>query len=342
MIFELGKDFDYLRGLHSFLYTKTDPPHKDSADTDCGMGSNPEGNDGGSRLGEWTGAGAGSGNGTGERKDRTGAEAKATAETESRSRTRAEVEAEGRVRAGESGTKSGIGDTVETRNVAGAVASQTVTIPACQHPSAAAASAVVSPVCPSGSLETGAGASPGAESGWRLMGEWQRLGGIQDTGAWGSEESGVGLDPGAVAGSSACPPEPVVRPKIRKQSSETHLELKVNSDPEPAQCGSATGPTRTGTQTKCVSAPPFFLTQTDRPNPELLFSFPPAERMREEEERMREWLERKTEGLRRRREDERRREEGEECRLDSDDDDIWEDLEVFNDKTAPFIKAEDR
>lgn len=83
-----------------------------------------------------------------------------------------------------------------------------------------------------------------------------------------------------------------------------------------------------GSKTKCVSAPPFFLTQTERPNHDLLFSFPPAERA----------------GLdpveRRRRSRMLEAEDGRKISSDEEED-IWEDLEDFNEKCAPFMKAEE-
>ncbi|KAM6984665.1 E3 ubiquitin-protein ligase Praja-2 [Aplochiton taeniatus] len=126
--------------------------------------------------------------------------------------------------------------------------------------------------------------------------------------------------------------EMVVRPKIRKQTSETQLEQQRKSSSGEAAAAATTVPVtvalhggssttvKPASKTKCVSAPPFFLTQTERPNPEFLFNFPQVERRR------RRWREEADGG----------------CELDSDDeDDIWEELEDFNEKCAPFIKAEE-
>ncbi|KAJ7986994.1 hypothetical protein DPEC_G00334160 [Dallia pectoralis] len=113
--------------------------------------------------------------------------------------------------------------------------------------------------------------------------------------------------------------EMVVRPKIRKQTSETHLE-KRKSDEEGVRCGSAK---QTG-QTKCLSAPPFFLTQTERPSQDFLFEFPRTD-------------------LNGFRPIERRFQRGESRgKVVSDhEEDIWEDLEDFNETCAPFLKAEE-
>ncbi|XP_055719283.1 E3 ubiquitin-protein ligase Praja-2-like isoform X1 [Salvelinus fontinalis] len=114
--------------------------------------------------------------------------------------------------------------------------------------------------------------------------------------------------------------EMVVRPKIRKQSSETHLEKWKSSHGEEAHCGSA----KQASKTKCVSAPPFFLTQTERPNQEFLFDYPQTHSY----------------GLST---IERRAEYGEACsKIISDDEkDIWEELEDFNETGVPFMKAEE-
>ncbi|XP_024286762.1 E3 ubiquitin-protein ligase Praja-2 isoform X1 [Oncorhynchus tshawytscha] len=114
--------------------------------------------------------------------------------------------------------------------------------------------------------------------------------------------------------------ELVVRPKIRKQTSETHLEKWKSSHGEEAHCGSA----KQATKTKCVSAPPFFLTQTERPNQEFLFDYPPTDSY----------------GLS---PIERRGEYGEACSkfISDDEKDIWEELEDFNETGVPFMKAEE-
>ncbi|XP_064873692.1 E3 ubiquitin-protein ligase Praja-2 isoform X4 [Oncorhynchus nerka] len=114
--------------------------------------------------------------------------------------------------------------------------------------------------------------------------------------------------------------EMVVRPKIRKQTSETHLEKRKSSHREEVDSGLA----KQASKTKCVSAPPFFLTQTERPNQEMLFDFPqtesngfsPIERWREHGDA------------------------GSKIHSDEEDE-IWEDLEDFNETCAPFMKAEE-
>lgn len=115
--------------------------------------------------------------------------------------------------------------------------------------------------------------------------------------------------------------EMVVRPKIRKQTSETHLEKWKSSHGEEAHCGSA----KQASKTKCVSAPPFFLTQTERPNQEFLFDYPQTDSYGISPIK-------------------RRGEYGEACsKIISDDEkDIWEELEDFNETGVPFMKAEER
>ncbi|XP_067105970.1 E3 ubiquitin-protein ligase Praja-2 [Osmerus mordax] len=129
--------------------------------------------------------------------------------------------------------------------------------------------------------------------------------------------------------------EMVVRPKIRKQTSETHLEKRKSSygEEEKSHNSGSSGRTAAGGKTKCVSAPPFFLTQTERPNHDLLFSFPLADCAGVIP------IERRGGG---------RREAEEGYKVSSDEEeeeeeeleDIWEDLD-FNDKCAPFMKAEE-
>ncbi|XP_041754837.1 E3 ubiquitin-protein ligase Praja-2 isoform X1 [Coregonus clupeaformis] len=114
--------------------------------------------------------------------------------------------------------------------------------------------------------------------------------------------------------------EMVVRPKIRKQTSETHPEKRKSSHREEANCGLA----KQSSKTKCVSAPPFFLTQTERPNQEILFDFPQTESNRFSP--IERWCEHGEAG----------------SKMNSvDEKDIWEDLEDFNETCAPFMKAEE-
>uniref|UniRef100_A0A4W5P7X2 RING-type E3 ubiquitin transferase n=1 Tax=Hucho hucho TaxID=62062 RepID=A0A4W5P7X2_9TELE len=114
--------------------------------------------------------------------------------------------------------------------------------------------------------------------------------------------------------------EMVVRPKIRKQTSETHLEKRKSSHREEVDCGLA----KQTSKTTCVSAPPFFLTQTERPNQEMLFDFPQTES--NEFSPIERWCE--------------HGEAGSEIHSD-DEENIWEDLENFNETCAPFMKAEE-
>ncbi|XP_058633197.1 E3 ubiquitin-protein ligase Praja-2 isoform X2 [Onychostoma macrolepis] len=112
--------------------------------------------------------------------------------------------------------------------------------------------------------------------------------------------------------------EMVVRPKIRKQTSETHLESRKRSEKEEVShlSGSAV-------RNKCGSAPPGFLAQTS-PENELLFDFPPMALSDLNSE------DRKNEGDDKTKVDE-----------DDDDDEIWEDLENFGEKCDPSTKGDE-
>lgn len=122
--------------------------------------------------------------------------------------------------------------------------------------------------------------------------------------ATASTASGVASATAAAAATS----EMVVRPKIRKQTSESHLEKKPSSSssssppsatssssaPETLAfgggcgvggvvasgggCSGGGGSSNVGKSNagklKCGSAPPFFLTQTERPGPAFLFDLP--------------------------------------------------------------------
>ncbi|ROL48774.1 E3 ubiquitin-protein ligase Praja-2 [Anabarilius grahami] len=111
--------------------------------------------------------------------------------------------------------------------------------------------------------------------------------------------------------------EMVVRPKIRKQTSETHLERRKRSEKEEVShlSGSAD-------RNKCGSAPPGFLTQTN-PENEFLFDFPPM-------------------ALSDLNSEDRKSANDNNTKVDENDDgDIWEDLENFGEKCEPSTKGDE-
>ncbi|XP_067262232.1 E3 ubiquitin-protein ligase Praja-2 isoform X2 [Chanodichthys erythropterus] len=111
--------------------------------------------------------------------------------------------------------------------------------------------------------------------------------------------------------------EMVVRPKIRKQTSETHLERRKRSEKEEVShlSGSAD-------RNKCGSAPPGFLTQTN-PENEFLFDFPPM-------------------ALSDLNSEDRKSAKDNNTKVDDNDDgDIWEDLENFGEKCEPSTKGDE-
>lgn len=109
--------------------------------------------------------------------------------------------------------------------------------------------------------------------------------------------------------------EMVVRPKIRKQTSENHLERRKRSEKE--ETGHLSG---SAVRNKCGSAPPGFLAQTS-PENEFLFNFPAMALSDLNSED--------------------RKSEDENAKAE-DDDDIWEDLESFGEKCEPSMKADER
>ncbi len=112
--------------------------------------------------------------------------------------------------------------------------------------------------------------------------------------------------------------EMVVRPKIRKQTSETHLERRKRSEKEEVSHLSGTA-----VRNKCGSAPPGFLAQTS-PENELLFDFPPVASSDHNSEDRKDECDNNT-------------------KVDEDDDDdIWEDLENFGEKCDPSTKGDER
>ncbi|XP_061071788.1 E3 ubiquitin-protein ligase Praja-2 isoform X2 [Conger conger] len=114
--------------------------------------------------------------------------------------------------------------------------------------------------------------------------------------------------------------EMVVRPKIRKQTSEGHLEKRKCSQPE------ARHPlARQQGGSKCGSAPPFFLTQTERPRNEFLFDFPLTDFKASE-----------SKPLKVQRED-----LDSYCRRKPDTEDkFWENLEDFDEKCVSLMKGD--
>ncbi|KAG5834353.1 hypothetical protein ANANG_G00260640 [Anguilla anguilla] len=123
---------------------------------------------------------------------------------------------------------------------------------------------------------------------------------------------------GPDCGSDRAEAEMVVRPKIRKQTSEGHLEKRKCSQPE------ARHPfARQQGGNKCGSAPPFFLTQTERPRNEFLFDFPLMEF-------------KASESLKGERED------SESCcrRKPDAEDKLWENMEDFDEKCASLMKGD--
>ncbi|XP_035247674.1 E3 ubiquitin-protein ligase Praja-2 isoform X1 [Anguilla anguilla] len=123
---------------------------------------------------------------------------------------------------------------------------------------------------------------------------------------------------GPDCGSDRAEAEMVVRPKIRKQTSEGHLEKRKCSQPE------ARHPfARQQGGNKCGSAPPFFLTQTERPRNEFLFDFPLMEF-------------KASEPLKGEREDSETC-----CRRKPDaEDKLWENMEDFDEKCASLMKGD--
>uniref|UniRef100_A0A672K8E2 RING-type E3 ubiquitin transferase n=1 Tax=Sinocyclocheilus grahami TaxID=75366 RepID=A0A672K8E2_SINGR len=112
--------------------------------------------------------------------------------------------------------------------------------------------------------------------------------------------------------------EMVVRPKIRKQTSETHLERRKRSEKEEVSHLSGAA-----VRDKCGSAPPGFLTQTS-PENESLFDFPPM-------------------ALSDLNSEDRKNEGDDNAKVDEEEDDeIWEDLEKFGEKCDPSTKGDER
>lgn len=136
------------------------------------------------------------------------------------------------------------------------------------------------------------------------------------------DQSVAGVSPDGLkspdCGSDRAEAEMVVRPKIRKQTSEGHLEKRKCSQPE------ARHPfARPQGGNKCGSAPPFFLTQTERPRNEFLFDFPLMEF-------------KASESLKGEREDSETC-----CRRKPDaEDKLWENMEDFDEKCASLMKGD--
>ncbi|KAL4617570.1 E3 ubiquitin-protein ligase Praja-2-like, partial [Arapaima gigas] len=115
--------------------------------------------------------------------------------------------------------------------------------------------------------------------------------------------------------------EMVVRPKVRKHTSENCVEKRKRSQP-PETCS---GHLKQVANRKCSSAMSFFLTEAERPEKELVFDFPqsdctPGEVKPPEE----------------------KGEDAENCGKIKDEDELWEDLEDFDEKCAAFVQADSR
>ncbi|MBN3315224.1 PJA2 ligase, partial [Atractosteus spatula] len=116
--------------------------------------------------------------------------------------------------------------------------------------------------------------------------------------------------------------EMVVRPKIRKQSTDSHLEKSKGSQLDDAQHGFCRK-TQAANNT-WSSIPPFFLTQTEKPEKEFLYEISCTDSAPDEL--------RPFEGKQERTELHNRN------KHDEEDDDLWEDLEDFGEKCVSFIK----
>ncbi|XDV19959.1 hypothetical protein PO909_025352 [Leuciscus waleckii] len=113
--------------------------------------------------------------------------------------------------------------------------------------------------------------------------------------------------------------EMVVRPKIRKQTSETHLERRKRSEKEEVSHLSGSSD-----RNKCGSAPPGFLAQTS-PENEFLFDFPPMT--------LSDLYSKDSKSV-----------NDDNAKVDDDEDDddnIWEDLENFGEKFEPSTKGDE-
>lgn len=140
----------------------------------------------------------------------------------------------------------------------------------------------------------------------------------------GKEQSVASISPDGLSSpdcrSDQAEAEMVVRPKIRKQTSEGHIEKRKCSQPD------ARHPfTRQLGNSKCGSAPPFFLTQTERPGNEFLFDFPLTDFKAGEPKPL-------------------KREDPETCcrRKPDTEDKFWENLEDFDEKCASLMKGDNR
>ncbi|KAG9353647.1 hypothetical protein JZ751_011769 [Albula glossodonta] len=113
--------------------------------------------------------------------------------------------------------------------------------------------------------------------------------------------------------------EMVVRPKIRKQTSESRLEKRKCSQPEARHTSRQLG------SSKCGSAPPFFLTQTERPRNEFLFDFPLTDFKVNESKPL-----------------EGHREDSEQRTKTETEDNLWENPENLDEECTTLIKTDDR
>ncbi|XP_041916274.1 E3 ubiquitin-protein ligase Praja-2 isoform X1 [Alosa sapidissima] len=170
-------------------------------------------------------------------------------------------------------------------------------------------------------------------SGLEVMGSFKDVENAMDA-------QGSSAATGAAAATSA---EMVVRPKIRKQTSETHLEKKRPSSTTSSSaqaeevlpfCGSGGAAGRSTGKVKCGSAPPFFLTQTERPGAAFLFDLPKPERCRGGNSVAPTTSRSQENGASRKSQTSRADD-------DEEEDDFWEDLEEFSEKCASARKGDD-
>lgn len=169
--------------------------------------------------------------------------------------------------------------------------------------------------------------------------------GSEVAGSLNSAENSADAHGSSATASAASSTEMVVRPKIRKQTSETHLEKKRTSSTSSSSAlaeetlpfcrggGSGGISGRSTGKVKCGSAPPFFLTQTERPGATFLFDLPKPERCRGGGGNV-PMTRSHANGTARK---------SQTTKADEDDeDDFWEDLEEFSEKCASARRGDDR
>lgn len=166
--------------------------------------------------------------------------------------------------------------------------------------------------------------------------------GSEVAGSLNSAENTMDSQGSGATASATSTTEMVVRPKIRKQTSETHLEKKrpssTSSSSAPTEdmlpfCSGSGGTSgRNAGKVKCGSAPPFFLTQTERPGAAFLFDLPKPERCRGVG----------SVPMTRGQENSTARKSQTTKADEEEEDDFWEDLEEFSEKCASARKGDDR